>query len=51
VVRSRHPDGWRTRVLSGTQATASIEAGADRVLVHAASTTMVLSAAAEWRRP
>jgi hypothetical protein len=49
--RTRHPDGWRTRVLSGTQGTAAIDAGVDRALVHAASTTMVLSAAAEWRRP
>ncbi|CAN5876102.1 glycoside hydrolase family 10 protein [soil metagenome] len=50
VVRSRHADGWRTRRLFGSVSTIGLD-GVDRVLVHAASKTMILSPAAEWRRP
>jgi uncharacterized lipoprotein YddW (UPF0748 family) len=51
VVRTRHSTGWRTRVVFGATTSVAIESGVDRMLVHAASTTMVLSAPAEWRRP
>jgi uncharacterized lipoprotein YddW (UPF0748 family) len=51
VVRTRHTTGWRTRVLFGTDNIVGIESGVDRMLVHAGSSTMVLSTPAEWRRP
>jgi uncharacterized lipoprotein YddW (UPF0748 family) len=51
VVRTRRPTGWQTRVVFGTERSIAIDGAVDRVLVHAASTTMVLSPAAEWRRP
>jgi uncharacterized lipoprotein YddW (UPF0748 family) len=51
VVRSRYPDGWRTRlVFAGTNLLA-VDVAVDRVLVHAASAALTLSPAAEWRRP
>lgn len=51
VIRTRHPTGWQTRILFGDQRSIAVESGVDRVLVHAASAAMVLSAPAEWRRP
>jgi uncharacterized lipoprotein YddW (UPF0748 family) len=51
VVRKRHTTGWRTHLRFGTDNIVGIESGVDRMLVHAGSSTMVLSAPAEWRRP
>jgi uncharacterized lipoprotein YddW (UPF0748 family) len=51
VVRTRRPTGWQTRMVPGAERVVTIDSGVDRVLVHAASATMTLSAPAEWRRP
>jgi uncharacterized lipoprotein YddW (UPF0748 family) len=50
IVRSRHPDGWRTAMVRAPGGTVTVESSADRVLVHAASATLVVGEAAEWRR-
>jgi uncharacterized lipoprotein YddW (UPF0748 family) len=51
VVRSRRASGWQTRIRFGDDGTFDIDGSVDRLLVHAAGRSLVLSAPAEWRRP
>jgi uncharacterized lipoprotein YddW (UPF0748 family) len=50
VVRTRSSAGWQTRMIPGATRQITVEGSTDRVLVHAASQTMMLGPAAEWRR-
>jgi uncharacterized lipoprotein YddW (UPF0748 family) len=51
VVRTRDNAGWRTRLRPGAERTFPLDGGVDRVLVHAGSATLTLSAPAQWRKP
>jgi uncharacterized lipoprotein YddW (UPF0748 family) len=50
VVRTRSPAGWRSRLVAGTSEAIFIDTSIDRVLVHAASRTLVVGPATEWQR-